>query len=306
MPHVVLGPAGRESRLADATERWQLLRERRPDLEPAIALQQQLLTIVIDLAEKLDSRPLPKLSLPPKYIAAKLARGTPALAGEPLPLPVATLKPAVLALCRALSRDGTVEAADHIAEAIESGRMDAGSLLTASLTRNQDAIRTGATHRGLAPDLLWLVAELAVGPYAYALQRTVFNSEDEALHTALHEWTHGYCPACGSWPALAEVVSSHRLLRCSFCAAAWEMSNYACVYCAEEGEAFVTAAPDQERIDRRLEVCGNCAGYLKTVDLSSVSPFPLVAIADLETMDLDAAAMEHNYSRPPAKDFARR
>jgi hypothetical protein len=47
-------------------------------------------------------------------------------------------------------------------------------------------------------------------------------------------------------------------------------------------------------------------GYLKTVDLSSVSPFPLVAIADLETMDLDAAAMEHNYSRPPAKDFARR
>jgi len=306
MPHVVLGPAGRESRLADATERWQLLRERRPDLEPAIALQQQLLTIVIDLAEKLDSRPLPRLSLPPKYIAAKLARGTPALAGEPLPLPVATLKPAVLALCRALSRDGTVEAADHIAEAIESGRMDAGSLLTASLTRNQDAIRTGATHRGLAPDLLWLVAELAVGPYAYALQRTVFNSEDEALHTALHEWTHGYCPACGSWPALAEVVSSHRLLRCSFCAAAWEMSNYACVYCAEEGEAFVTAAPDQERIDRRLEVCGNCAGYLKTVDLSSVSPFPLVAIADLETMDLDAAAMEHNYSRPPAKDFARR
>jgi FdhE protein len=306
MPHVVLGPAGRESRLADARERWHVLRAHRPDLEPAIALQEQLLTIVIDLAEQLDSRPLLRLSLPPKYVAAKLTRGKPALAGEPLPIPVATLKPSLLALCRALSRGGTVEAADHIGEALESGRMDAGSLLTASLTRDQDAIRTGAVHRGLAPDLLWLVAELGVGPYAYALQRAIFNSPDGSLLAALEQWTQGYCPACGSWPALAEIVSSHRLLRCSFCAAAWEMSSYACVYCGEEGEAFVTAAPDQERIDRRLEVCGSCAGYLKTVDLTTLSPFPLVAIADLETMDLDAAAMEHNYSRPPAKDFGKR
>src|SRR5262249_30345451 len=158
-------------------------------------------------------------------------------------------------------RGGTVEAADHIAEAIASGQMDTGSLLNASLTRDQQAIRSGAVHRGLAPDLVWLVAELAVGPYAHALERTLFTTQDAALTASLAGWSHGYCPACGSWPALAEVVASHRLLRCSFCAAAWEMSSYACVYCGEEGEAFVTAAPEHERIDRRVEVCGTCAGY---------------------------------------------
>jgi formate dehydrogenase maturation protein FdhE len=65
----------------------------------------------------------------------------------------------------------------------------------------------------------------------------------------------------------------------------------------------VTAAPDTERKDRRVEVCGSCGGYLKAVDVPALSPFPLLAISDLETMDLDAAAMEHGYARPTLRDF---
>jgi hypothetical protein len=35
-----------------------------------------------------------------------------------------------------------------------------------------------------------------------------------------------------------------------------------------------------------------------------LSAFPLLAIADLETMDLDMAAMERGYARPPLKDLS--
>jgi len=63
---------------------------------------------------------------------------------------------------------------------------------------------------------------------------------DAALTTALANWSHGYCPACGSWPALAEIHESHRVLRCSFCAHAWELKTYACVYCGSASERFVT------------------------------------------------------------------
>ncbi len=94
------------------------------------------------------------------------------------------------------------------------------------------------------------------------------------------------------------------MLRCSFCAAAWELDVYACIYCGDDGERFVTAAPDEERKDRRVEVCNACGGYLKTVDVPGLSPFPLLAIADLETMDLDVAAMEQGYARPVLKEFA--
>ncbi len=106
MPFVALAPASRESRLALAAARWTTILEARPDLAPAVALQRRLIGLVVDLAEVIEHGRLPKLSLPPKYLAAKLARGVPVLAGEPIPLPVAALKPTLLRLCEELSRGG--------------------------------------------------------------------------------------------------------------------------------------------------------------------------------------------------------
>jgi len=310
MPYVLVSPATRAEITAVAEGRWTAIVADRPELDGAVNLQRKLIDRVIALSRTLEGGRLPRLSLPGKYVAAKLARGVPALAGEPIPLPVRVLTDALLGLCGDLAAGGAGEAAEHIRTVVQDGSLDAGSLLAASLSRDQDAIRTGAVHRGLASDLVWLAAELAVGPFAYLLQRALFGSAVSPatdppgpIAAALDSWNHGHCPACGSWPAMAEVVEGHRVLRCSFCAAAWELMTYACVYCGEEGEPFVTAAPDEERKDRRVEVCGTCSGYLKTVDTFALSQFPLLSIGDLETMDLDMAAMEHGYQRPPLKGF---
>jgi FdhE protein len=304
LPYLPVSHPPQAEVLALAEQRWQALVEARPDLRPAIDLQRRLLTRVVDLAHTIEGGRLPRLSLPGKYLAAKLTRGVPILAGEPIPLPTALLTSALLRFCEELAAGGAGEAATHIAAAVETGRLDAGSLLTASLGRDQEAIRTGTTHMGLAPDLAWLVAELAVGPVAHALQRVLLTApEGTPLAAALAAWNHGYCPACGSWPALAEVVSGHRLLRCSFCAATWERTTYSCVYCDEAGEPFVTAAPEETHTGRRVELCSGCGAYLKAVEAAALSPFPLVAIADMETMDLDVAAMDHQFGRPPGRTF---
>jgi FdhE protein len=304
MPYLALFEPSYDERRSLAALRWDAVLAARPDLQPAVALQRELLDAVMDLASFIDRGRLPRLSLPPRYLAAKLGRGIPALAGEPIPVPAPALQPTVLRLCADLAAGGAGEAATHIADQLREMRMDAGSLLTASLHRNQEAIRTGAVHRGLAPDLLWLVAELAVSPFVHALAHSLFHDAPEALQTALSAWGRGYCPACGSWPALAEVFDGQRLLRCSFCATAWETTSSGCIYCEEQGTAFVVATPDPERPERLVEVCGTCRGYLKTVPVASPSPFPLLAIADIETTDLDLAAMEHGYGRPPIKEFS--
>jgi FdhE protein len=307
MPYVPISPVFRPKLTDSAERRWQAIGEARPDLLPALALQRQLLTRVLELASVLDGGRLPKLSLPPRYLAAKLARGVPALAGEPIPLPLPALTPTLLHLCDALASGGAGEAAQHIKDAIGGGTIEAGSLLASSLHRDQSAIRTGAAHRGLSPDLLWLVAELAVSPFVHALQQLLLGSAAAPeLRSALDAWNHGYCPVCGSWPAVAEVVAGHRTLRCSFCASAWELNSYACIYCGESGEQFVTAAPDEERKDRRVEVCSACGGYLKTIDVPELSPFPLLSISDIETTDLDVAAMEHGYARPALKELTKK
>jgi FdhE protein len=289
--------------MESAEGRWRAIVETRPDLAPAIDLQRGLLTLVLDLAGTLDQGKMPRLSLPPRYLAAKLTRGVPAIAGEPIPLPVPILTPPMLEMCAALAEGGAGDAATHIREALATGTIEPGSLLTASVTRDQNVIRTGANHRGLSPDLLWLVGELAVSPFVHLLQRALFGNASGELAAALEQWNRGYCPACGSWPAVAEVIGGHRTLRCSFCSAAWERTTYCCIYCEETGEKFVTAAPDEARKDRRIEVCANCSGYLKTIDLRELSPFPLLSITDIETTDLDMSAMEHGYGRPAMKDM---
>ena len=303
MPYVAVPRVVAPDLVQAAERRWDLVASARPDLRPAVDLQRTLIATVVEVTRGIEAQPLPRLSLPPKYVAAKLARGVPALAQEPIPVPATALTPPLLRLCRELAAGGAGEAADHVHAALESGALDAASLLGASLARDQDAIRQGAAHRGLAPDLVWLVAELAVSPFAHALQRALFAPAADAVARAADTWERGYCPACGSWPALAEVVGGHRIQRCSFCAAGWELNSYACIYCGEAGEPFVTAAPDEARKDRRVEVCSACGGYLKTVDVAALSPFPLLAIADLETMDLDVAAMDRGYARPPLKSF---
>jgi FdhE protein len=306
MPYVPIQAFSRENLLEMAGRRWETIRSDRPDLEPALALQRELLSRTVELADAIAGGRLPRLSLPPKYVAAKLKRGVPALAGEPIPVPVTVLTPVMFQLCDALARGGAGEAATHIRESMEGGTLEAASLLTASLHRDQAALRTGAVHRGLSPDLMWLVAELAVSPFAHALQRMLFDrAAAPELRDALDAWPHGYCPACGSWPAVGEVAGGHRTLRCSFCSCAWELKTYACIYCENSGEGFVTAAPDEARKDRRIEVCSGCGGYLKTIDVPGLSPFPLLSISDIETTDLDIAAMEHGYARPGMKDFGK-
>jgi FdhE protein len=188
-----------------------------------------------------------------------------------------------------------------VADALRSGRIDPGSLLAASFNRDQAAIRTFAHHASLAPDLLWLVAELASGPLAFVTQQRLF--EDEAARTAIGAWDRGYCPACGSWPSFAELTGGARHLRCSYCAAAWQPSVCRCVYCTEEGPAFSLAAPEPDRPGWRLELCASCGGYLKSIEPAAPILYPLAAVDDMETSSLDLVAMDRGYGRPPLPEF---
>ena len=69
-------------------------------------------------------------------------------------------------------------------------------------------------------------------------------------------------------------------------------------------QSFVTSAVEGGPAARRLEACDGCRGYLKTMDVASLTPFPLIAIGDLETMEIDMAAMERGYRRPPLREFS--
>ena len=274
-------------RLAEAN--WAAISEKQPDLQPAIALQRQLLRLLIDAATQI---PGAVADIAPSSLEEKWARGLPALWNEPIVIPP-SLRQWLPAICAALVEAGAGESAAHIGNAIVAGSIDADSLLRVSLTRNQKAIRTSALHMGLSPDLVWLIGELGSSPLAFRL------SAGLQVGTA---WDRGYCPCCGSWPVFIESIAGSRMLRCSYCTLPWSRTPATCVYCATS-EQLITGALDVASPEQRVELCGSCGGYTKVLDARERTPFPLLAIDDLATLSLDRGAMERGYRRPDLFDL---
>jgi hypothetical protein len=285
-----------------ATAQWAEITANSPDLAPAVALQQRLLKLMLDASAGLEA--VAAAPLTAASTLEKWARGLPALRNEAIPIPP-RLKDILLPLCTALAECGAGESALHIREAIATNAIDADSLLGVSLARNQKAIRTSALHMGFSPDLVWLIGELGSAPLAHRLSSIVDrpSSIDDGRSTMDELWDRGYCPFCGSWPAFIEAHDSAHTLRCSYCALGWSLRSHRCVYCGNAGEEFVAAAPDVSRPQRRVELCGQCSGYTKVLDVREPAPFPLLAIADLATMSLDQGAMNRGYRRPELFDL---
>jgi FdhE protein len=273
-----------------------------PDLAPPIALQQRLLRLMLDASIRLED--VGETPLTAESVGDKWSRGLPALRNAAIPIPPA-LKDILLPICAALAECGAGESALHIRDAIAAHGIDADSLLSVSLSRNQKAIRTSALHMGFSPDLVWLIGELGSAPLAHKLSSIVHrrSSIDDGRSTIDDLWDRGYCPCCGSWPTLIEARDAAHTLRCSYCALGWTLSSQRCVYCGHAGEEFVTAAPDVRAPERRVELCGRCSGYTKVIDVQDPTPFPLLAIADLATIELDQGAMDRGYRRPELFDL---
>jgi len=285
-----------------ASVRWAEISANAPDLAPAVSLQQRLVRLLIDAAAQLR-QPVPP-GLTPETVIGKWRRGLPALRNEPVPIPDSLAKDLLPAICSALADGGAGDSAGHIRDALLHGHIDAGSLLNVSLARNHKALRTSALHHGFSPDLVWLIGELGSSPLAYCLQDQLLGSDARVDTGARHEeWNRGYCPVCGSWPSFIESIAQSLVLRCSFCAAAWTLLSRRCLYCDNAGDDFVDAAPDTSRGDRRVQLCGACASYTKVIGVNAATPFPLLAIEDLATMDLDQGAMDRSYQRPGLIDL---
>jgi FdhE protein len=276
----------------------------RPDLERALELQRTLLGRQIDMLDLFRHGGVPGVSLPPRYLAAKLKKSIPALHGEPIPLPANVLELSAREYAEHLAKGGAADSAAAVCRALDTRALDGAALISACFGRDQRRVRFIAAQHSVSPDIAWLVAELAVAPFAYLLQCQALASAEAA--DSVRAWDRGYCPACGSWPAVAEVISGRHALRCSFCAASWEVSSYRCIYCSNDSDAFITAAPNAEQPGRRLQMCNACGAYLKVLELAAPTEFPLVAIEDLASMDLDMLAIERKYMRPALPEIKRR
>jgi FdhE protein len=200
----------------------------------------------------------------------------------------------VRAADRGRARDSSVAGA--------AARLDPLAFLRASLDHDLDRLHGVATDAGADPTALGALTGLAATPLLLALGSRLAGSVPA-------DWAHGYCPLCGAWPVAAELrgLERQRRLRCGRCGHDWRVDWQRCPFCGESRHTRLGALVSETRSDgRRAETCESCRGYIKAV--STIRPWPAaeVALEDLATVDLDAAALERGYTRPDRPGYVLR
>lgn len=168
-------------------------------------------------------------------------------------------------------------------------------LLEAALNGEPERLNRLAGVAGADPDAFGTMAALLPMPLLHACRRRLAERVPLASRK-------GHCPVCGSWPAFAEVcgVERARYLRCIACGAGWAVPGLACAYCGTtEHEQLGSLVPEQGAAGSSIDVCRSCLGYLKCFTRLNASPAEALMLHDLASVELDLAAAERGYSRPP-------
>lgn len=288
-------PLDRDRALERARVRWRQLTADRPALARALDLQRHVVTSQVRLAAALPAPAWPGSAV--AEAGRALAAGQPAFTALPeIHMHGVPFEAVLLDVLVDVAHAGAGRAAEKIRDAVTSTALDLDRLLTASLRRSEAGVRDVIRGLGLNLPVTWYAAEVVTAPLAGSLRESLFGAASEELDSTVAGWTHPQCFGCGSGAAFAEIIAGERVLRCTYCAAAWTLAPDRCVYCGAIEERQVVV-PDGLRPGRRLELCRRCGRYLKTLDMERLTEFPLLTIEDLGSSDLDAAAAAHGYRR---------
>jgi FdhE protein len=262
------------------------LRRERPEWEPWL--------VVVDEILREAGSPTWEAAVPP---AQAQRTAVPLLAGTTLTLENGLVRRLFERLIRTASRAGTPKMSS-LKTALHAD-LEWVPLFTASLCQDSDRITEIAAVSGADTEALHAVIGLLPIPFLHACNRRWASSISAS-------WVEGYCPVCGSLPAFAEVrgIERNRYFRCGRCGGEWHARALYCPYCAMSDHDELVALVPEKGGSNVIEACQRCLGYVKTFTrLQGCSPGAVV-LEDLASVDLDVAAIEDGFARPPGPGFA--
>lgn len=84
------------------------------------------------------------------------------------------------------------------------------------------------------------------------------------------KWLRSYCPTCGAWAAMAQLLGAEhgrrRLLCCGRCKTRWQYRRTGCPFCTIDDGHRLRVLTMEGEAGLRVDYCEGCRGYLKTYD----------------------------------------
>jgi FdhE protein len=176
--------------------------------------------------------------------------------------------------------------AEGLHKAIEEKENGTPVVMKAALASEYEAIEASAKAFNIDSPVLILLVRLSLRPSLLIFAQAVLEHLDLGL------WNHGHCPVCGSAPRLADLSGEggKRTLHCSLCETAWPYPRLRCPFCENDNRKELSYLRAKNEEGFRVDLCGRCNNYLKTIDLREISGPVILPLDDVATWHLDIIA----------------
>lgn len=156
----------------------------------------------------------PAWTLPAERVTDKWTAGVALLRGENPPLDEQAFAQRWLSLCE------VVDAADELARAIRNRTLLPAEMTNWILSGQTDVLHGYVEYKRLDAALAASILRWTLFPWLVHLQINLASSLPP------DRWPHGYCPICGSWPALGEFRGLENRCACSAAACARRAGSF--------------------------------------------------------------------------------
>jgi FdhE protein len=180
------------------------------------------------------------------------------------------------------------EAAPKIAHALDRGTLEASVLFSKTLSEDEAYFDEVARTLEVDGKVLAFMAYFSMKPSISlcAEQLATYLDKDGP-------WEKGYCPICGSPPALSMLCDEgQRSLLCSFCGHQWQTLRIYCPFCSNRNQNTLYYFFSEEEEGYRVDVCDRCKKYIKTVDIRKMKRPIHTFVEQISTLHLDMLAQE--------------
>jgi len=112
-------------------------------------------------------------------------------------------------------------------------------------------------------------------------------------------WLKGYCPICGSLPALLFLQGEgERKAYCSWCGTTWGLHRLQCPYCDNRYHESLGYLQVEAEPQYRIHYCRLCKSYFKMIDTREQLDFPYLPLEEWTTLHLDLLAQKDGWKQP--------
>lgn len=273
----------------------QLAKKEKPAYRQILPFLEPLFLIQASVAESIE---ISRVAMSPEEATSKWSAGFPLILRMDFPLDVKaahcvlveiadhilednlSMRKAHQALSRALSREGA-----NTAAVWQSFLRRAGDRL---------ASREGISDTDLAS---WVfLGRSCIRPSIVWTARDLLSR-----FPVPNTWLRGYCPVCGSLPALIQSVGEgERSAACSWCGTNWKLYRLQCPSCENRDHEFLGYLYTDAEPLYRVQYCRLCKAYYKVIDTREMIEPPYFPLEEWTTLHLDLLAQQEGWIQPPS------